>query len=132
MRVDGNQGATIGYVPNSAGQWQDNQDLAERMLPLSGGAGHWDHRADEDYFSQPRALFRLMCSAQWQVLFDNTARSMGDAGPEVKQRHIDNCTKADPPMGPGWPLRSQAWQLSEWRGRGVMPPRSLSTASQVP
>ena len=39
--------------------------------------------------------------AQQQALFDNTARAMGDAPDFIKQRHIDNCTKADPAYGFG-------------------------------
>ncbi|WP_200873940.1 catalase-related domain-containing protein [Dyella japonica] len=42
-----------------------------------------------------------MSQAQRQLLFDDTARAMGDARDEVKQRHIDNCAKADPAYGIG-------------------------------
>jgi catalase len=42
-----------------------------------------------------------MTNAQQQVLFDNTARAMGDAKLHIKQRHIDNCTRADPAYGAG-------------------------------
>ena len=42
-----------------------------------------------------------MSPSQRQALFDNTARAMGDARAEVKQRHIDNCAKADPAYGAG-------------------------------
>jgi catalase len=35
------------------------------------------------------------------VLFDNTARAMGDASAHIKQRHVDNCTRADPAYGAG-------------------------------
>ena len=58
-------------------------------------------RADEDYYSQPSKLFRLMSAAQQAVLFANTARAMGDAPREVKIRHIGNCLKADPAYGKG-------------------------------
>ncbi len=50
---------------------------------------------------QPGNLFRLMTPAQRQLLFENTARAMGDAREEVKRRHIENCTKADPAYGAG-------------------------------
>jgi catalase len=30
-----------------------------------------------------------------QVLFENTARAMGDAKLHIKQRHVTNCTRAD-------------------------------------
>ena len=46
-------------------------------------------------------LFDIMSKEQQQVLFENTARAMGDAPEFIKQRHIDNCTKADPAYGAG-------------------------------
>ena len=42
-----------------------------------------------------------MTPAQQQVLFDNTARGMGDAPEEIKRRHIGNCAKADTAYGAG-------------------------------
>ncbi len=101
MRVDGNHGSTIGYEPNSYGQWQEQPEAGEPPLSLEGSADHWNHREDDDYYSQPRKLFLLMSSEQQQTLFDNTARAMGDAPKEIKLRHIDNCMKADPAYGAG-------------------------------
>ena len=101
MRIDGNHGGTIGYEPNSRGEWQQQPDFSEPPLAVEGAAGHWDHRADDDYYSQPGALFRLMTPAQQQVLFDNTARSLGGASAEVQARHVANCSKADPAYGAG-------------------------------
>ncbi|MDO9352511.1 MAG: catalase, partial [Solirubrobacteraceae bacterium] len=101
MRVDGNFGATPGYVPNSLGEWADRPQLMEPPLHLAGDATHWDHRADDDYFSQPGALFRLMPPDAQQRLFENTARSLGGADETIQQRHIDNCSRADPAYGAG-------------------------------
>ena len=101
MRVDGNFGSTLAYEPNSYGEWQEQPEFAEPPLALSGAADHWDHREDEDYYTQPGLLFRLMSPAQQQVLFENTARALGDAPLEVKRRHIGNCQKADPAYGKG-------------------------------
>jgi catalase len=42
-----------------------------------------------------------MTAQQQQLLFDNTARALGDARIEVMQRHIANCAKADPAYGAG-------------------------------
>ena len=42
-----------------------------------------------------------MSKEQQQVLFENTARAMGDASEEIKLRHIFNCTQADPEYGKG-------------------------------
>jgi catalase len=101
MRLDGNQGGTLGYEPNSYGEWQQQPDFAEPPLSIEGAADHWNHRLDEDYYSQPSKLFRLMNAEQRQSLFDNTGRAMGDAPKEVKVRHIGNCLKADPAYGEG-------------------------------
>jgi catalase len=102
MRVDGNHGGTLGYEPNSYGEWQQQPDFSEPPLGLSGAAAHWNAREDDtDYYSQPGALFRLMTGAQQKVLFENTARSLGAAPKEIQLRHIGNCAKADPAYGAG-------------------------------
>jgi len=101
MRVDGNYGSTLGYEPNSYGEWQEQPEFKEPHLDLAGAADHWNHRDDEDYYSQPRALFQLMSPEQQQVLYENTARNMGDAPLDIKLRHIRNCYKADPMYGEG-------------------------------
>jgi catalase len=101
MRVDGNHGGTLGYEPNDQGEWAEQPDFSEPPLSIDGAADHWNHRADTDYYSQPGALFRLMSPAQQQVLFENTARSLGGAPKEIQLRHIGNCLKADPAYGQG-------------------------------
>jgi hypothetical protein len=90
------------YWPNSKGAWMDrNEALIEPPLPIEGDATYWDHRVVDDHYEQPGILFRKMSPKQQQVLFENTARAMGDARIEVKQRHIANCAKADPAYGAG-------------------------------
>jgi catalase len=42
-----------------------------------------------------------MNDTQKKVLFENTARAMGDAPKEIKIRHIGNCLKADKAYGQG-------------------------------
>jgi catalase len=102
MRVNGNAGTTIGYEPNSFGEWQEQPEYREPFLALSGAGGSWNFREDDaDYYTQPGKLFRLMSPGQQQVLFENTARAMGDAPELIKVRHIANCLKADPAYGKG-------------------------------
>jgi catalase len=103
MRVDGNFGGTLGYEPNSYGEWQEQPDFSEPPLALEGAADHWDFRKDDDdYYTQPGKLFRIIVAdGKQQALFENTARAMGDAPKEVKVRHIGNCLKADPAYGEG-------------------------------
>lgn len=99
MRTDGNHGGTPGYEPNSYGEWAQQPGYAEPPLKLEGAADRWAQ--EDDNFIQPGKLFRLMKPAQQQVLFENTARAMGDAPKEIKLRHIGNCYKADPAYGEG-------------------------------
>jgi catalase len=102
MRVDGNYGGTPHYEPNSFGQWQEQPEFREPPLKIRGDADFWNFREDDaDYYKQPGDLFRLMQPSQQQALFENTARAMGDAPDFIKQRHIDNCSKADPAYGAG-------------------------------
>jgi len=101
MRVDGNHGSTLGYEPNSYGEWNQQPEFAEPPLSLEGTADHWNHREDEDYYSQPGLLFRLMGAKKQSILFANTARAIGDAPREIQIRHISNCLKADPAYGKG-------------------------------
>ena len=102
MRVDGNYGSTLGYEPNSYGEWQQQPKFAEPPLALEGAADHWNFREDDaDYYTQPGLLFRLMSAAQQKVLFENTARAIGGVPRDIQIRHIGNCLKADPAYGEG-------------------------------
>lgn len=101
MRTDGNLGATPSYYPNSKGVWDDRPDLQEPPLSVDGDAAHWDHRVDDDHWEQPGNLFRLMKPSQQLALFENTARNIAGASLAIKQRHIANCTRADPAYGAG-------------------------------
>jgi catalase len=100
-RVDGNHGGTISYEPNTRNEWQEQPDYREPPLTLEGAADHWNHRVDEDYYSQPGALFRKMSDSQKQALFDNTARALNGVSKPVQQLHIDHCAAADPAYGAG-------------------------------
>ena len=101
MRVDGNHGGLTSYEPNRHGVWAEQRDFREPPLSLHGAADHWNHREDDDYFTQPRLLFQNMSAEQKTLLFENTARSIAAASPEVKASHIANCTACDPDYGRG-------------------------------
>lgn len=101
-RVDDNYGSLPHYEPNSFHQWQQQPEYREPPLKINGDADFWNfHEDDHDYFSQPRALFNLMSLEQKQVLYDNTARAMGDALDFIKYRHIRNCHACHPDYGAG-------------------------------
>lgn len=102
MRVDGNEGSTIHYFPNSYGQWEENKSHVEPALKLNGNADHFNFREDDnDYYTQPGNLFRLMTPEQQERLFKNTAAEVGGAEKFIQERHIANCYKADPAYGKG-------------------------------
>ncbi|GAF45123.1 catalase [Rhodococcus wratislaviensis] len=102
MRVDGNNGGTLHYEPNSYGKWQEQSRYRDPAQGVGAFADRFNFREDDDdYFSQPRVLFNNMSDEQKQVLFENTARAINGASQQVVQRHIDNCTQCDPAYGEG-------------------------------
>jgi catalase len=102
MRVDANYGRTIAYEPNSYGEWQEQPDFSEPPLAIDGAAHNFDYREDDhDYYSQPGNLFRMLCPEEKQRLFENTARSLAPAEKLIRDRHVSNCSKADPAYGEG-------------------------------
>jgi catalase len=102
MRVDGNYGGTTSYEPNRHGEWQEQPDYSEPPLAINGDAQKFDFREDDhDYYSQPGNLFRMFSAEEKQRLFENTARALGPASKEVRDRHVANCTKADLDYGEG-------------------------------
>ncbi|WP_432560327.1 catalase [Granulicoccus sp. GXG6511] len=113
-RVDGNYGSLPHYEPNSYGQWQEQPEFREPPLRIRGDADFWNFREDDDdYFSQPGAFFRSMDDAQKQRLFDNTAAAMDDAPDFIKERHVANCTKADPAYGAGVKAALEAYAAAD-------------------
>jgi catalase len=101
MRVDGNSGGATSYTPNTRSEWVPQPEFKEPPLAIEGAADRWNHRVDDDYFSQPGDLFRLMSPAQKQALFDNTARAIKGVSKAIQQLHIEHCRKADPAYGEG-------------------------------
>jgi catalase len=102
MRVDGNYGGAIGYEPNRHGEWRQQPDYSEPPLAIHGDSQKFDFREDDDdYYSQSGDLFRMFSPEEKQRLFENTARSLGPASKEVRDRHVANCAKADPRYGEG-------------------------------
>ena len=101
MRTDGNLGGTISYQPNSKGVWDNRPEYAEPAMAMTGAADRYDHYVDDDHYEQPGDLFRLMTPAQQQILFANTAANLAGVSRDIQDRHITNCTKADPAYGAG-------------------------------
>ncbi len=102
MRVDGNRGSELHYEPNSYGNWQEQRAFGLPKEVVNGDIFRYDYREDDhDYYSQPGKLFRAMTPKQQEVLFENTARNMGDSTLQIKHRWINHCYQADPAYGEG-------------------------------
>lgn len=101
MRVDGNQGATIGYNPNSYGQWQEDETSTRPALELHGAMDHYNpyHEIEDDMFYQPGLLYRLIDEDKKQLLIENTMRDIETVTDNVKYRHAAHCYKADKEYG---------------------------------
>lgn len=102
MRTDDNGGRTIAYEPNSYGEWRESPHVKEPPLPLVGEMMNYPERElDDDYYTQPGKLWRLMSSVDKQATCENTARAMKGVEYFIKCRHIRNCHLADPEYGEG-------------------------------
>jgi catalase len=100
MRVDGNLGGRVNYEPNRFGDFA--QDASVNEPPLAAGAvDRYDHREDEDYYSQPGALFRLFDDGQRERLFGNIARHIHGVPDEIIARQIEHFRRADPAYAQG-------------------------------
>ena len=150
MRVDGNLGSELHYEPNSYGNWKDQPGQLQPVQEAQGDIYRYDFRADDhDYYSQPGKLFQAMSPEQQQVLFENTARNMGDATLQIKHRHINNCYQAHQAYGQGvaaalgidiasvdlnLPLRSsrEANTLANNKHPGLNTPTAPATPGQPP
>jgi catalase len=83
------------YEPNSFGGPVQDKSVAEPPLRISGDAGRYDHRAGNDDFSQPRALFRLFSPRQKQRLFSNYAAAMQGVPDAIVERQLALFTQVD-------------------------------------
>ena len=105
MRFDANGGGRPNYEPNSFGgpvqESARGTRTAEPPLRISGDAGHYDHRAGNDDYSQAGALFRLIGSEAQKRLMDNIANSLGQAPTEIQERQLHHFFATDPDYGAG-------------------------------
>ncbi|MGO2347844.1 MAG: catalase-related domain-containing protein, partial [Providencia sp.] len=70
-------------------------------LSIEGAADHWDHREDQDYFSQPRALYELLDDAEHQRMFQRIAGELIDATETTQVRQIALFKQVHPEYGAG-------------------------------
>ena len=101
MRYDFSKDVAPNYEPNSFGGPKDCPALAEPPLKLEGDADRYNHRAGNDDYTQPGALFRLMSAEQKERLCGNIARHMTGVPQEIQLRQICHFFRADPAYGLG-------------------------------
>ncbi|MFZ1289295.1 MAG: catalase [Melioribacteraceae bacterium] len=101
MRFDGNHGEAVNYEPNSMGGPKQNAAYKEPVLKISGDADRFDHREDEDYFTQPGKLFNIMNTDQKNQLFYNIKCAMEDVPERIKVRQLAHFYNADAEYGKG-------------------------------
>ncbi len=104
MRFDGNSGGAPNYEPNSFDDTpKQNPAVAEPPLAMAAGTiDRHNHRLDdEDYYSQPGDLFRLMNPEQKQLLIDNLVGSLKAVDKVIQLKQTRYFYKADPDYGAG-------------------------------
>lgn len=89
------------YEPNSMGGPVQDKSVGEPPLRVDGDAARYDHRAGNDDFVQPRALFHLFDSGQRQRLFQNIAAAMQGVPESIVNRQLALFDKIDPDYGAG-------------------------------
>jgi catalase len=100
MRVDGNEGATKGYSPNSIGEWKTRPSVhsyspsGEPSMRHNPYEDRWDN-----CFYQPGNLYRLMTEDKRKLLIENTVADMKPVTFNIKYRHAAHCYLADKEYG---------------------------------
>lgn len=100
MRVDGNNGATKGYSPNSIGEWKTGS-ATYPPSPTDGASMRYNPYEDrtDNCFYQPGDLYRLMTEEKRRLLIENTATDMMPVTENIKLRHAAHCYLADEEYG---------------------------------
>ncbi len=84
------------YEPNSIDGPAENARFLEPPMVIEGDVHRYDHRAGNDDYSQPGALFQLFDEAQRQRLFSNIAQAMQGVPEDIVYRQLGHFQKAHP------------------------------------
>ncbi len=101
MRVDDNGGDEKNYEPNSFGGPVDDVRLSEPPLSLEGYATNYNHREDNDYYSQPRAFYRLQSPDAQERLIRNVVDELEQVPEYIQVRAVARFFQADEECGMG-------------------------------
>ncbi len=108
MRIDGNGGSSPNYFPNSFDNIVVDESYKEPAWELENNVAGWYNRnaeGENDHYTQPGNLFRLLVPEQQQNLISNIVGAMsGIEGPkkdEIINRQLCHWFRADPRLGMG-------------------------------
>jgi len=108
MRVDGNGGSKPNYFPNSFDNIEVDERYKEPSLELDSTVAGWfdrNEKGEDDHYSQPGNLFRLMEPHLQQNTISNIVGAMsGIDGPkkeEIVNRQLCHWFRADANLGMG-------------------------------
>ena len=108
MRVDGNGGSKPNYFPNSFDNIEVDERYKEPSLELDSTVAGWfdrNEKGEDDHYSQPGNLFRLMQPHLQQNTISNIVGAMsGIDGPkkeEIVNRQLCHWFRADVNLGMG-------------------------------
>ncbi len=101
MRTDGNLGATPNYEPNRFGAFPQDASVNEPPLKVEGTIQRYNHREDDDYYTYPRALYKLFDAGQRERLYRNIAEAMAGVSKEIVERQLALFEKVDPSYAEG-------------------------------
>jgi len=101
MRFDGNGGAAPNYEPNSFGGPTQDPAFRERPKMISGTVDRHNHRDENDYYTQPGNLFRLMPKDAKERLIKNIVGSLKETPRRIQELQVQHFYKADPDYGTG-------------------------------
>ena len=90
MRPDDNGRGSLNYEPNSFDGPKEDKKYNEPPLRISGDADRYDHRVENDDYTQAGDLFRIMSDNQKQQLFSNIAEAMDGVPKEIIERQIEH------------------------------------------
>ncbi|MDT4878910.1 Catalase-related immune-responsive [compost metagenome] len=89
------------YEPNAFSGPAQAPEYREPPLRISGDVDRWDHRAGNDDYSQPRALFALFDAGQRARLCANMAAAMQGVPDFILERQFAHLDRVHPDYGAG-------------------------------
>lgn len=98
-RFDGNGAGSPVYQPNSFDGLEDKADFSEPPLKIDGDARRYNHRDNNDDYTQAGDLYRLMTELEKMQLINNIVDAMKEVPKQIQMRQIKHFLLADKSYG---------------------------------